>query len=167
MFKKIRKIKHEYDQFFYGLVISKSKVLYQFVHNHKGGSDYARRLIIEAKYDISKVHPILHGMYKRGLKDCSRYHVDYNKFLVNIDTIGLEFIIKTDNFDKFRLNYHNDEIQIYSKYVLTSDELNAKVFISVYNAIKTKKENAALIDFNIQSRKAIADYEKRYTREFP
>jgi|AGFT01.1.fsa_nt_gi hypothetical protein len=165
MFKKIHK--HEYDPFFYGLVIAKSKALYKYVQEHKSGSDYARQRIIEAKYGIAKVHPILHGMYKRGLKYYQRYSTDYNKFLVNIDTIGLEFIIMTDNFDKFRLNHHKDEVQIDSKYTLTSDELNAKVFLSVYNAIKTKKENSAQIDFNIESRAKIAEYEKKYTREFP
>ncbi|AZU98118.1 hypothetical protein SEPL_251 [Salmonella phage SE_PL] len=161
-----KKKKHEYDDYFYGLVISKSKALLKYVQEHPEGSDYARKQIVDAKYNISKVHPVLYGLYKRALHKPRIIGTQHQKFLINIDTIGIMFTISNGS-DIFTLHFNNDKIKANNHYELTSDELNAKVFLSIYKAIGVKKENAEMIDFNIQSRLVINSLTEKYTRDYP
>lgn len=167
MFKRNKKF-HEFDIYLYGLVIAKSTTLLTYISTHKSGSDYARKKIIEAKYDISHINPILHGMYKRAIHNPQLFNTDTDIFYTMDEKCSRRYSIEnTVNRDSFSYEIHTDDIVIDRKYTLTSDEKNSKIFLGVWNAIKMIKKNMSAIDFNIKSREAIDIYEHKYTQNYP
>jgi hypothetical protein len=167
MFKRNKK-NHEFDSYLYGLVIAKSTSLLTYISTHKSGSDYARKKIIEAKYDVSHIHPVLHGMYKRAIHDPTYFDTDSESFLTMNESISRRYSIKNHiNKDSFSHDIKTDDVVIDKKYKLTSDEKNAKIFLGVWKAINIIKENMDEIDFNIKSRETIDLYSQKYTQDYP
>lgn len=163
---------HQYDPYFYGIVIAKSTSLLLYINSHPEGKDYARRRVIEAKYNISKIHPVLYGLYKRAINEYSDYFINKDMFI----SVGGKsnfydgYIIKsiTQPYVNFCYQSYNDEISISNEqFILTKDKLNSSIFVSVYNAISVRKKNDSEIDFNIKTKDAINKYSKIFTSEYP
>lgn len=166
----LKKKTHEYDDFFYGLVLAKSKALLKFVNEHKAGSDYARKKIIDAKYNLSKLHPILRGFFVRALHKPNSFRLERDTYLTSSRDIGVELEITDHNSPYGNIQYRIQDNKIsmeYGKYHLTSEHNDIMIYCSVYKALTVKKENAAAIDFNIQQRQHIENYMQKYGSEYP
>lgn len=166
----LKKKTHEYDDFFYGLVLAKSKALLKFVNEHKGGSDYARKKIIDAKYNLSKLNPILRGFFVRALHKPASFRLDKDTYLTSSRDIGVELEIYDCNSPYGNLQYRIQDNKIsmeYGKYHLTSEHNDIMIYCSVFKALTVQKENAAAIDFNVQKRQQTAIYMQKYGSEYP
>lgn len=164
MFKKNRE--HEYDSYLYGLVLCKSTVLMNYISTHPMGEDFARNKIIKMKYDISKINPILHGLYKRCLDKPENVSLDWDNFYTLKEQLSRRFSISIKG-DLFTHEIHTDEIKIERKYTLTEDEINAKIFLSIYKAIRIRQQQQTQFDFNLKSKNTIELYSSKYRGDYP
>jgi|SRR6478609_655833 len=162
--------RHEYDDYFYGLVLAKSKALVRFVNEHTAGSDYARKQILLAKYELSKLHPVLRGFFIRALHTPNSFKLSENTYLTSSRDIGVMWEIEDHKSPYGSLQYKIQDKKImmeYGRFSLTSEPQDVMIYKSVFKALKVKKQNADAIDFNIQKRQQIAEYMKNYGNEYP
>lgn len=158
--------KHEYDEYFYGLVIAKSKSLIKFVNEHPAGSDYARKKIIAAKADIAKIDSILNGFFIRVLESTSSVKIHHGHYVSRTDfgIVGAEYVITNEQFPYGNLRLRDGDTILIDdgQYELTKGKMDIKIFHSVYKAIAVQQSNASAFDFNVRRRKSL----EKYTRDY-
>lgn len=165
----LSKKRHEYDKFFYGLVLAKSNLLKKFVDEHTGGSDYARKKIISAKYELSKLHPILRGFFIRALHKPSQFTIETEHYLTSYSlNIGVSLEIDDKSGGNVQFRVQDGKIMMENgRYHLTSERHDIMIYRSVFEALTVKKNNEAIIDFNVKQREKIDSYMQRYGKEYP
>lgn len=166
----LKKRKHEFDSFFYGLVLAKSKALVRFVNDHKAGGDYARKKIIIAKYELSKLNPVLRGFFIRALHNPSGFTIERISYLTSDRAVGIACEITDRISPHGNIQYQIQSRRImmeHGKYQLTSEPHDIMIYNSVFNALMVKKKNLSEIDFNIKKREQIEHYMKNYGNEYP
>lgn len=149
---------------------SKSKALVRFVSEHNAGSDYARKQIILAKYELSKLHPVLRGFFVRALHKTNTFKLSEGTYLTSSRDIGVAWEIEDNKAPYGSLQYKIQDKKImmeYGRYNLTSEPHDIMIYKSVFKALKVKKQNADAIDFNIRKREQIEEYMKNYGSEYP
>lgn len=166
----LTKKKHEYDMYLYGLVLAKSKSLLKYINEHPEGCSYARKCIIECKYNLSRLHPILRGFFIRALHKPVRFDLKKDSYLTSRREIGVILKIDDKEYPYGNIQYKIDDQKIfmdYSKFFLTSTDNDIIIFSSVYKALLIQQKNANAIDFNIQTREKHDLYTKHYGKEYP
>ena len=164
----LSKKRHEYDKFFYGLVLAKSNLLKKFVNEHPAGPNYARKKIISAKYELSKLHPILRGFFIRALHKPSQFTIETEQYLTSSIDIGVSLEIDDNSGGGIQFRVQDKKIMMENgRYQLTSEPHDIMIYRSVFEALTVKKNNEAIIDFNVKQREKIDSYMRRYGSEYP
>ena len=165
-----RKKKHEFDSFLYGLVLSKSRTLIRYVNEHDGGSDYARKQIIETKYNVSKMDQILRGFLIRALHKPENFTIEVNRYLTPSRDLSSEMCIEDIYSPYGEISYRIGDGLIYldsPKYTLTTERNDINIFKSVFEALENLQKNHAAIDFNVEKRRITEHYLDVYGSEYP